>query len=261
MEITILFIGIVIFFYFYYVKYTRKGERQTNMAEEKLNLIQKLAKIRAISDVAKKDKQGFNYTYTDITEILAKVTAGMKKYQVSLIPMITPETAKVEQLVTVNTKVDKTGKPYDQTVSEMLVTADMVYRWVNDEDTEDSIDVPWFVTGAQADPSQALGSGLTYTLRQFLTSFFQIAQSSIDVDAYRSKQKAAEASEDKAIADAIIAEFDVLLKKYLADHPDETDDVKKFITKFAKNANYLAIKEPELAAKLLEDFKKKYIEK
>lgn len=50
MEITILFIGIVIFFYFYYVKYTRKGERQTNMAEEKLNLIQKLAKIRAISD-------------------------------------------------------------------------------------------------------------------------------------------------------------------------------------------------------------------
>ena len=55
------------------------------MEEEKLNLIQKLAKIRSISDVAKKDKKGFNYTYTDITEILAKVTAGMKKYNVSLL--------------------------------------------------------------------------------------------------------------------------------------------------------------------------------
>lgn len=223
--------------------------------DEKLNLIQKLAKIRSISDVAKKDKKGFNYSYTDITEILAKVTAGMKKYEVSLIPSIVPGTAEVSQLVTVNTKIDKTGKAYENTVSEMLVKADMVYKWVNDADPDDYIEVPWFVTGAQADPSQALGSGLTYTMRQFLTAFFQIAQSDIDVDAYRSKQKAAEASEDKAIADGIISEFDALVKKYLADHEDQKEDVKKFISKFAKNANYLAIKEPTLAAKLLEDFK------
>ena len=32
------------------------------MAEEKLNLIQKLAKIRAISDVAQKNKKGYNYS-------------------------------------------------------------------------------------------------------------------------------------------------------------------------------------------------------
>lgn len=229
--------------------------------EEKLNLIQKLANIRKISDVAKKDKKGFNYSYTDITEILAKVTAGMKKYEVSLIPSIVPGTANVSQIVTVNTKVDKTGKPYDNTVTEMLVTADMIYRWVNDEDPTDYIKVPWFVTGSQADPSQALGSGLTYTMRQFLTSFFQIAQSDIDVDAYRSKQKAAEASEDKAIAEAIIEEFDSLLKQFLADHQDKTDEVKKFISRFAKNANYLAIKESALAAKLLEDFKTTYINK
>ena len=96
--------------------------------EEKLNLIQKLANIRKISDVAKKDKKGFNYSYKDITEILAKVTAGMKKYDVSLIPSIVPGTAEVSQMVTVNTKVDKTGKPYDNTVTEMLVKADMIYH-------------------------------------------------------------------------------------------------------------------------------------
>ena len=50
------------------------------MSEEALNLFQKLAKIRAISDAAQKNKRGYNYTYTDITEILANVTAGMKKY-------------------------------------------------------------------------------------------------------------------------------------------------------------------------------------
>lgn len=227
--------------------------------EEKLNLIQKLAKIRSISDVAKKGKKGYNYSYTDITEILANVTAGMKKYGVSLIPSIVPGTANVSQLVTVNTKVDKTGKAYDNTVSEILVKADMVYRWINDDDTTDFLDVPWFVTGSQADPSQALGSGLTYTMRQFLTAFFQIAQSDTDVDAYRSKQKAAEASEDKAIAEGLTAEFDTMLKRYLADHGDKKEEVKQFITRYAKNANYLAIKEPTLASKLIEDFKNTYI--
>ncbi len=227
--------------------------------QPKMNLTQKLAKIRAMSDVVSKEKRGYNYSYADITTILANITSGMKKYGVSLIPSIVPGTASVSQNVVVNTKFDKTGKAYDQTVTEMLVKADMVFKWVNDDDPNDFISVPWLVTGSQGDPSQALGSGLTYCTRYFLTSYFQIAQSESDVDAYRSKQKAAEASEDKAIAEEIISQFDVLLKQYLADHPDKTEEVKKFITRFAKNANYLAIKEPALASKLMDDFRNTYI--
>ena len=226
--------------------------------EEKLNLVQKLAKIRAMSDAVTKDKKGYNYTYADITDILAKVTAGMKKYDVSLIPMIVPNTASVEQNVVVNTKFDKTGKSYENKVTEMLFKADMVFKWIDDENPEDFIEVPWFVTGSQSDPSQAAGSALTYCTRYFLTSYFQIAQSNSDVDAYRSKQKEAEVSEDKAIAEEIIAQFDAKVKMFLADNPDKVDEVKKFISKYAKNANYFAIKEPNLAAKLLQDFKNTY---
>lgn len=167
-------------------------------AETKLTLIEKLAKIRAMSDAVSKEKQGYGYSYADITDILAKVTTGMKKYSVSLIPQIVPNTAVVTQNVTKNTKVDKTGRAYENTTTEMLVKADMIFKWVNDENTNDFIKVPWFVTGAQNDPSQAFGSGLTYCTRYFLTSFFQIAQADSDVDAYRSKQKEAEASEGKA---------------------------------------------------------------
>ncbi|MCD8376211.1 MAG: ERF family protein [Oscillospiraceae bacterium] len=137
----------------------------------RLNLYQKLAKIRAISDAVVKELRGFNYTYSDITAILAKVTAGMKKYGVSLIPSIVPGTASVEQVTLVNTKTTKAGEIYDATTTETQVSAEMVYRWVNDEDPEEYIDVPWFVVGSQADPSQAMGSGLTYTLRQFLTNY------------------------------------------------------------------------------------------
>ncbi len=228
------------------------------MAYEKLNLIQKLAKIRAISDVAQKNKKGYNYSYTDITAILANVTAGMKKYGVSLIPSIVPETADVEQNVVVNTKFDKTGKAYDQTVTEMIFKADMVFKWINDEDPTDFIEVPWFVTGSQSDPSQALGSGLTYCTRYFLTSYFQIAQPETDADAYRSKQKAAEESEDRAVAAQIIQNFDTVIKQFLSDNPDKSEEVKKFISRYVKGGNYYLIKEPALASKLLADFNSKY---
>ncbi len=228
---------------------------------ENLNLYQKLAKIRAISDVVTRDKRGYNYTYADITTILANITAGMKKYGVSLIPSIVPGTATVEQNVITNTKIDKTGKAYNQTTTEMIVKADMLFTWINDDNPEEKIEVPWFMTGSQGDPSQAGGSGLTYFTRYFMLNFFQIAQSDSDVDEYRSKQKAAEVAEDKAIAEGIIGEFDTILRSFLADNPGEADNAKKFISRFVKSGDYTKIKEPTLAAKLLNDFTETFITK
>ena len=227
--------------------------------QEKLNLVQKLAKIRAMSDAVAKSKRGYNYSYEDITEILANVTTGMKRYGVTLIPTIIPGTSEVSQNVVRKTKVDKTGKPYENVTTEMLYSADMLFRWVNDENPNETIEVPWFITGSQEYPSQAFGSGLTYCTRYFLTSYFQIARADSDVDAYRSKQKAASVAEDKVLAEEIINAFDVLLREFLATNPDKAEETKKFISKYAKNANYLTIKEPALAAKLKDDFENTYL--
>ena len=230
--------------------------------ESTLNLVQKLAKIRAMSELATKSKQGYNYTYTDVTEILAKVTSGMKKYNVSLIPSIVPQTANVSQLVSVNTKIDRQGNAKDVTTTEMLFTADMTFRWVNDDNPEEHIDVPWFITGSMSDCSQSLGAACSYGMRQFLTSYFQIAQSSdLDVDAYRSKQKEAEAAESKAIAGEIISKFDSVNKQFITDNPERAAEVKKFVSRYVKNAEYTKIKDPALAAKLLEDYTNTFINK
>ena len=224
------------------------------------NLYQKLAKIRMSADVAAKDKRGFNYSYADITQILAKVTAGMNKYGVSLIPGIVHESFDVQKVEFRNTKVNKKGEIYEDVSTEMLVSADMEFTWVNNDDPSETIIVPWVMTGSQSDPSQATGSGLTYCTRYFLTNYFQIAQKDVqDVDEYRSKQKEAELAEKKAIAASIIEEFDLLMKKFLPDNQDKVEDVKKFISKYVKGGNYFNIKEPEVAAKLLNDFKASFI--
>ncbi len=220
---------------------------------EQLTLIQKLAKIREIADVVAKSKKGFNYKYSDITEILAKVRGGMAKQRVSLIPSIVPGTMEITPVTTVNTKFDKAGNSYDNTTTEMMFQAEMLFKWVNDDNPCDVIEVPWIITGSQSDPSQAMGSGLTYCTRYFLTNYFQIAQADSDVDSYRTKQKEAENAEDRAIAEGIIANVDTRAKAYVATHADKRDDLVKLISKYAKGGNYNLIKESALASKLWEE--------
>lgn len=232
------------------------------MAETKtLNIYQKLAKIRDIADAVRKDKSGYGYKYADINEILAKVTGGMKKQGVSLVPMVQPGTAHTETIVQVNTKTDREGVPYDKKTTETLVMADMCFLWVNDENPEETVKVPWLIIGSQGDPSQAFGSGLTYCTRYFLCEYFQIAQPETDVDTYRSKQKEAEESEDRAVAKQIIEEVDKIVKSYLASNSDKAAEVKKFIAKYVRGSDYFKITNAELAGKLLEDFQNTYIKK
>lgn len=231
----------------------------TELEISNLNIYQKLAKVRMIADVAAKDKRGFNYSYADITQILAKVTAGMNRYGLTLLPGIVHNSFDVQKVEIHDTKFNKKGEQYENVSTEMLVKADMEFIWVNNDNPEEKIIVPWALTGMQADPSQATGSGLTYCTRYFLTSYFQIAQKDVqDVDEYRSRQKEAEMAEKKAVAASIIEEFDLALKKFLPDNQDKAEDVKKFISKYIKGGNYFNIVEPEVAAKLLNDFKATY---
>ena len=230
---------------------------------ETLNIYQKLAKVGKMVDVIKKEKSGFNYKYTDITEILARVKTGMEKYGLSLIPTIVPDTMTCEPVTFVKTKVARnTKQPYDETKVEMVVKADTIMEWINNDNPSEKVVVNWVVTGCQEDPSQALGSALTYCERQFLQSFFHIATTENDVDTYRSKQKAAEAAENKAILDEIIKTIDELSKDYVANAEDmETarEAIFSLTSKYVKGGNYKKIDNANLAAKLLQEFKDTFL--
>lgn len=228
-----------------------------------MNIYQKLAKVRAISDVAQKNKRGYNYTYTDITEILACVKAGMKKYGVSLIPSIVPGTASIAQNVVRNLKYSKTGDPLETVTTEMLFSAEMLYTWVNDDNPEEQIVTPWFATASMTDPAQSFGASMSYNLRQYLTDYFQISQIDDDIDAYRSRQKEAEEAENRQIADGITDQIMTIINAHLEQHADDRDAIVAIVKKFAKDEkgksspNPKVIRDPAIAAKLLEAINEK----
>ena len=227
--------------------------------EEKMNIYQKLAKIRKNMEVFKKNKDGYGYKYVSEDEILSKLSVWLDKTGLLLIPEIKPGSgiARVQDLE--QTKVDKkTGAIYQELKNEVLVEAEMTFTWLNVDNPEEKLTIQWFLTGQQADASQAFGSGLTYCMRYFLLKFFNIATVEDDPDNWRSKQKNAEKEEDLLIAKEVTQMIDEVAKKYVADSKDveaAKERLLKITKKYVKSGNYLKITEPALASKLLDEVK------
>lgn len=225
--------------------------------EIQLGLFQKLTKIRNTVNVVEKNENGYGYKYASLIEILAKVTGAMNTNKVSLIPILVPGTVSVEKVESINTKVSKqTGEAYQAISTEMLVKADMEFRWLDNE-TGAYFDVPWVIIGSQTDPSQAFGSGLTYCTRYFLTNYFQIAQDN-DPDKYIAQQKEAEEHEEREILAETKKMIDTHVRNYLASNPDKKEEIARLVGRYDKKQNYNNIKEPMLASALLGELKKDY---
>ncbi|MBQ0014716.1 MAG: ERF family protein [Oscillospiraceae bacterium] len=223
---------------------------------EQLNIYQKMAKIRKSVEVLEKNKSGYGYKYVTDDAILEKITGLMDKHHVSLIPNVVPGTLESEQINWQKTKGEKL-----ENINEVLVKGDMEYAWINDDDPEERIVVPWIFIGQQSDASQAFGSGLTYSMRYFLLKYFNIATPDDDPDSWRSRQKEAVAAEDKALSEGIIKQLDGMVRSYLAKNSDDSEEVKKFFGKYVKGGDYNKITDPTMATKVLTDFTDKFLSK
>ena len=230
------------------------------MADKPLNIYQKIAKIRKLVEILQKDKAGFNYKYVSEAQILAKVTAGMDKYGLLLIPYIVPGTLTVEPYSYSKVKFTKAGVQYDDPVNELIVQADTVQTWINIDSPEERVEVPWALVGSQSDPSMSFGSALTFARRYFLIHFFSSSTVENDVDAWRSNQKTAEQAEGVEISNSIIAEIDKIYAKFADDKAKRTafaTELKKVILIDGKpEANWKLIKDPAMAAQALAVTKK-----
>lgn len=229
-----------------------------------MNIYQKLAKIRKPVEILQKNKAGYGYKYVTEDAILAKITGNMNKYGVSLVPNICKGTTVTTPYTYEKLKVLKDGTTLKEPVNEVLVTGDMEWHWVNDENPEDRIIVPWTFVGQQSDASQSFGSGLSYASRYFLLKYFNAATSEDDPDSWRAAQKEAETAEEREIAESIVERVHNIVTEYLKTHEDDKQSVVTVIKKYAKtkagkaSANYYDIEDPEVASALLKEVTEKF---
>lgn len=226
---------------------------------KQMNVYEKLLKIADMAGVLQKNKSGYNYKYVTEDEIQAKITAGMKKYHVMLLPSIRPDTLKVfpHQYV----KFDKKLKQ-DVNVNEVIVSCEVEYTWTNADKPEETIKCGWAYVGQMEDASQALGAGMTYGNRYYLMKALQMATTEDDPDNYRSKQKQAENFEEeqrvkeekKALEQAIALVSE--LGKTLIQNGTPKEKIVEIVAELNNgNGNPNSIKTIEVAQAVEEKFK------
>lgn len=225
-----------------------------------MNLMQKIEKVRAsIGGVLQETKEGYGYRYTPEEEILLKINETMTEQHLSLFPSIVPQTMTITPYSYKKTRYDKVNKKYyEETCSEILAQADMIFTWVDNDNPEDRLEVPFALVGQQSDASQCFGSGLTYANRYFLLKFFNIATTSDDPDDLKAK-KAREAAASKARAlKEVIDQIHTLVNNKTTDkNKNEIKNIcAKMIDKTGKDGkpvvDYRTIKDMDRATALLE---------
>lgn len=138
-----------------------------------MNLYQKLVEIRKNIGGFTKDTKGYNYSYVSGTQVLSKIQETMNELGVLLIPKVLDQNHEKHEYVS------SKGKP----ALDFIVHGNMVYTWVNAENPEEKLEVPFYYTGSQDDISKAFGSGLTYSERYFIIKFFNLPTDADDPDA------------------------------------------------------------------------------
>jgi len=148
------------------------------MTENKeLNIYQKLVEVRKSIDGFKKDATGYGYKYVSGTQVLSSIKAKMDELGVILEPHL------------INPITEKSAKGY-------MVDSEMRMVWVNADKPEDRFEIKWYMAGEQKDPSQAFGSGLTYSERYFLLKFFNVPTDEDDPDNPKKPKKEPESKSE-----------------------------------------------------------------
>ena len=136
-----------------------------------MNLYQKLIEVRKTVPYLQKSTKSFNYCYVSGTDVLGSLKEKMDSLGLLLIPSVTKSTM---------TTMEVTEK--GQTKVKPTVHADMIMIWINADNPEERLEVPFACFGMQDDISKAFGSALTYSERYFLLKFFNIATDKDDPD-------------------------------------------------------------------------------
>ena len=177
---------------------------------EKLNIYQKLIEVRKVLGKVNKDSKGYGFEYVSGAQILGKIEDKMNELEIILESHIMG--GSVREVISIN----KDGK----SVINYVVTSQMNMIWINAENPEDRSVVDWFMVGEQTDPSQALGSGLTYSERYFILKYFNAITDDDDPDKI-AKPKYKPATK---VDDLVDSEQD----PFAEDYPDDfTDDIGK----------------------------------
>ncbi|MED2978240.1 ERF family protein [Bacillus swezeyi] len=147
-----------------------------------MNIYQKLVEVRKAVPYLKKDNQGKQYAYTSSSQVVAAIREKMDELGLLLVPNIIDKNVRTE---TVEFK-DKNGNVNKKTTT-YFTELTMEYKWINTENPEETMVVPFYAQGVDIAGEKGVGKALTYAEKYYLLKQFNIPTDDADPDAFQEK--------------------------------------------------------------------------
>lgn len=171
-----------------------------------MNIYQKLIEVRKTVPYLKKGDKGEQYEYTSSSQVVAAVREKMDELGLLLIPRIIDKNVLTE---TVENK-DKYGNIKKRTTYFTELT--MEYTWLNAENPEETIVIPFYAQGVDIAGEKGVGKALTYAEKYFLLKQFNIPTDNSDPDAFQ--QKVEESKPPTPITPEQLEELEKLAERF-----------------------------------------------
>lgn len=210
-----------------------------------MNLYKKLSEIYGSVGYLQKDNRGKQYNYVGSSDVLGAVRGLMADKKVLLEPRILE--SNIREYST------KTG------TTQLLTELKMTMTWINAEDPDEKIEIPWYAQGMDLAGEKGVGKALTYGEKYFMLKYFNIATDESDPDAFQEKVEATKPpkkinSEQIEEARKYIKEISVLVGQT----PEQAEEALLNVTKMPNNLHDILESRYENFLSYIKGLKNKY---
>ncbi len=146
-----------------------------------MNIYQKLIEVRKMVPYLQKESEGHQYKYVGSSQVLAHVRKKLDELGLLLVVKVIGHNVLTE---TVENQ-DKYNNLKKTTT--YFTELDLEYTWINAENPEETIVIPFYGQGVDIAGEKGVGKALTYAEKYFLLKQFNIATDKDDPDAFQQK--------------------------------------------------------------------------
>lgn len=148
-----------------------------------MNLYQKLIDVRKSVPYLQKEADGPQYKYVGSSQVLANVRKKLDELNVLLTVKVVGHNVREKM----SASKDKYGN--DKETITYFTELDLEYTWIDADDPENSIVLPFYGQGVDIAGEKGVGKALTYAEKYFFLKQFNIATDKDDPDAFQQKHE------------------------------------------------------------------------
>lgn len=157
------------------------------MSEVKLNVYQKLAKVRKKVPYLKKDQKSNQYSYVGSSGVLGALNEEINKVGLILKPeIINWHVSDNHEQRWMQDKIKKEPIPTDRVT--YFTELEMLMTWIDVDNPQEKVECRWYAQGVDIAGEKGVGKALTYGEKYFMLKFFNIATDSDDPDKFQKDQ-------------------------------------------------------------------------